>query len=99
MKEGTMKQHKFLIRRSRGILGEYLGRKKRTPERCQMAAKFQERLWIQREEEVEITPEKIKKILKKMPNWKVPGPHFGEGFWLKNFKIFKKDLKKTCKNA
>ena len=39
------------------------------------------------------------KILKKMPNWKVPGSHFGEGFWLKNFKIFKKDLKKTCKNA
>ena len=31
-----------------------------------------------------------------MPNWKAPGPHFGQGFWLKNFKIFKKDLKKLA---
>ena len=48
------------------------------------------------EEEVEITPEKIKKILRKMPNWKVLGPDCIQGFWLKNFK---KVLDETCKNA
>ena len=34
-----------------------------------------------------------------MPNWKAPGPHFGQGFWLKNFKIFKKDLKKNLQQC
>ena len=28
------------------------------------------------QEEIEITPEKIKKILRKMRNWKAPGPDF-----------------------
>ena len=47
------------------------------------------------QEEVETTPEKIK-ILKKMPNWKAPGPDFVQGFWSKGFK---NDLEETCKNG
>ena len=37
------------------------------------------------QEGVEITSEKIKKILRKMSNWKAPGPGCAQGFWLKNF--------------
>ena len=29
--------------------------------------------------------EKLKKILKKIPNWKAPGPDGAQGFWLENF--------------
>ena len=47
------------------------------------------------QEKVEITPEKFKKILRKMPNWVAPGPDFVQGFWLKNFKIVQEEL---CKN-
>ena len=35
--------------------------------------------------EVENTTEKVKKILRKMPNWKAPGPDFVHGFWLKKY--------------
>ena len=38
-----------------------------------------------RQAEVHVTREKIKKILKKVPNWKAPGPDGVQGFWLKNF--------------
>ena len=38
----------------------------------------------EKQEEVEITRETIKKILRKMPNWKVPGLDFVQGFWLKS---------------
>ena len=37
-------------------------------------------------EEVENTAENIKKILRKMSNWKAPHPKFVQGSWLKNFK-------------
>ena len=37
------------------------------------------------QEEVEITPEKIKKILRKMPNWKAPGLDCAQGVWLKKY--------------
>ena len=32
-----------------------------------------------------ITKEKMMKVLKKMSNWKSPGPYNVQGFWLKNF--------------
>ena len=47
----------------------------------------------EKQEEVEITPETIKKILREMPNWKVPCPDFIQGFWLKNFKSIQERLK------
>ena len=44
------------------------------------------------QQEVEIIPQKIKKILRKMPNWKALGPGS------KILKVFKKILEETCKN-
>ena len=35
--------------------------------------------------QVQILEEKLKKILKKIPNLKAPGPDGAQGFWLKNF--------------
>ena len=54
------------------------------------------------EQEVEITPEKIKKILRKMPNWKAPGPDFVQSFCLKNFECIQglgRNLQKCLENT
>ena len=40
---------------------------------------------IPNQQRVEITESKVRKMLKKMPNWKAPGPDEVQGFWLKNF--------------
>ena len=37
-----------------------------------------------KQEDVEISPEMMKKALKKLPNWKAPGPDAVQGFWIKN---------------
>jgi len=44
--------------------------------------------------EVNITREKILKILEKVPNWKAPGPDGVQGFWLKRFKSIHQYLEK-----
>ena len=49
------------------------------------------------QEKGEITPEKIKKILRKMPKWKTPGPDFVQGFWLKIFKSIQEGLAKMLR--
>ena len=41
------------------------------------------------------TPEKILKILRKMPSWKAPGPDFAQGFWLKNSKSIQEGLRRN----
>ena len=38
-----------------------------------------------KQQRVEITEPKVKKLLRKVPNWKAPGPDGVQGFWLKNF--------------
>ena len=50
---------------------------------------------IEEQEEVEIIPEKIKKILRKIPNWKAPGPDCVQGFWLTNFKSIQEGLRRN----
>ena len=40
----------------------------------------------------QISQEKLKKILKKIPNWKAPGPDGVKGFWLENFTSLHKKL-------
>ena len=42
--------------------------------------------------QVQMLREKLKKILKKIPNWKAPGPDGVQGFWLKNFTSLHKIL-------
>ena len=51
------------------------------------------------QEEVEITPEKIKKILTKMPNWKASGPDCVQGFWLKIFKSIQEGLRRNLQKC
>ena len=40
---------------------------------------------VRQQDEVHITAAKVKKQLRKMPNWKAPGPDGLQGYWLKNF--------------
>ena len=42
--------------------------------------------------QVQILEEKLKKILKKIPNLKAPGPDWAQGFWLKDFTSLHKSL-------
>ena len=41
---------------------------------------------MQEQENIELTADKMEKMLKKMANWKAPGPDLVQGFWLKNFR-------------
>ena len=43
---------------------------------------------------VNITDNKIQHVLKKIPNWKAPGPDGVQGFWVKNFRSMHKPLRK-----
>ena len=40
---------------------------------------------IKRQEKIDIITGSLKKILRRTPNWKSPGPDLVQGFWLKNF--------------
>ena len=40
---------------------------------------------VKKQEKIDITTGKLKKILGRMPNWKSPGSDLIQGFWLKNF--------------
>ena len=55
--------------------------------------------YIEEQEEVEITLEKSKKILRKMPNWKAPGPDFVQGLWLKNIKSIQEGLRRKLQKC
>ena len=37
------------------------------------------------QQRIEITMEKIQMMVKKIPNWKAPGPDMVQGYWFKNF--------------
>ena len=41
---------------------------------------------------LQILQEKLKKVLKKIPNWKAPGSGGVQGFWLKNLTSLHKNL-------
>ena len=36
---------------------------------------------VKKQEKVDITKESLKKSLGRMPNWKTPGPNFGQGIF------------------
>ena len=38
-----------------------------------------------KQDKTDITKKSLKKILGRMPNWKLPGPDLIQGIWLKNF--------------
>ena len=39
---------------------------------------------VKKQQEIDITIGRLKKILGRMPNWKSPGPDLVQEFWLKN---------------
>ena len=41
---------------------------------------------VQKQDDLDITTEDVKRVLSKVPNWKAPGPDGVQGFWLKNLK-------------
>lgn len=42
---------------------------------------------------IEITEEKIRKFLQRLPNWKAPRPNMAQGYWFKYFTSMHKNLK------
>ena len=46
---------------------------------------LQSKVNVTKQEKADITKESLKKILGRMPNWKLPGLGLVQGFWLKNF--------------
>ena len=52
-----------------------------------MVERLQTEVSVTKQEKVDIIKESFKKILGRLPNWKSPGPHPLQGFWLKNFSI------------
>ena len=40
---------------------------------------------VKKQEKIDIITGSLKKILRRMPNWKSSGPDLVQGFWLKNF--------------
>ena len=69
MKERTIKRHKFLIRKKhrnfRGLFGEKKEHRKDSKWLRSFKRDFE---YKEEQEELGITPEKIEKILRKMPN-------------------------------
>ena len=51
------------------------------------------------QEKIEITTEKIRKILQKFPNWKAPGLDMVQGFWFKNFESMHIHLKSNLSSC
>ena len=43
---------------------------------------------VKKQEKIDITTGSLKKMLGRMPNWKLPGPDLVQGFWLKSFSSF-----------
>ena len=46
---------------------------------------FRSEVNVKKQEKIDITTGSLKNILRRMPNWKSPGPDLVQGFWLNNF--------------
>ena len=51
------------------------------------------------QEKIEITTEKIRKMLQKLPKWKAPGLDMVQGFWFKNFRRMHIHLKSNLSSC
>ena len=88
-----------MIRIRHRNFGEYQRRKKTTRERSERLKNLTRDFEYQEEQEkVEITQEKIK-ILRKMSNWKAPGPDCVQGFWLKIIKSIQEGLRRNLQKC
>ena len=52
---------------------------------------------VKKQEKIDKTTGSLKKILGRMSNWKSPGPHLVQGFWLKNFSSLHKRIRLQLK--
>ena len=89
-----MKLQRFLIKKRHRDFRGLSGENKEHQKDAEWLKNFKRDIEY-KEEQQEITPEQIKKILRKKPNWKAPGPDFVQGFWLKNFKSIQEGLRKN----
>lgn len=48
----------------------------------------------EKQNEIVISQDKLKKSIKKIPNWKSPGPDMVQGFWIKNFSSLHQSLQR-----
>ena len=80
-------------------MGSIRGERKQHEKDAERLKNFTRDFEYQEEQEkVEITQEKIK-ILKKMSNWKAPGPDCVQGFWLKIFKSIQEGLRRNLQKC
>ena len=54
---------------------------------------------VKKQEKIDITTGSFKKILGRMPNWKLLGPDLVQGFWLKNFSGLHERVRLQLKNT
>lgn len=47
--------------------------------------KLKEEVKVTQQADMNITLQKVSQFLRRVPNWKAPGPDLVQGFWLKNF--------------
>ena len=47
--------------------------------------KLTEEVKVTQQADMSITLHKVSQFLRRVPNWKAPGPDLVQGFWLKNF--------------
>ena len=57
------------------------------------------KLLLKKQEKIDITTGRLKKILGRMPNWKSPGPNLVQGFWLKHFSSLHDKLRLQLKEC
>ena len=54
---------------------------------------------VTKQEKVDITKERLKRIIGRMPNWKSPGPDLVQGCWLKNFSSLRGRVRSQLKEC
>ena len=54
---------------------------------------------VKKQEEIDITAGSLEKILRRMPDWKSPGPDLVQGFWLKNISSLHKRVRLQLKEC
>ena len=80
--------------------GETYGVSLETIRRMQSGYKTGEvKLLLKKQEKIDITTGRLKKILGRMPNWKSPGPNLVQGFWLKHFSSLHDKLRLQLKEC
>ena len=79
--------------------GNIWGERKEHRKYAEWLKNFKRYFEYKEEKEVEIIPEKFKKILRKMPDWKAPDSECVQSFWLKNFRSIQEGLSRNLQKC